>query len=54
MPRTLEDFIDPTIPRLSGRDLIIGLSGGKPSQRSTGRPGLAPDKTATIEATVGP
>ncbi len=30
MPRTLEDFVDLTIPGLSGRDLIIGLSDGKP------------------------
>ncbi len=30
MRRTLEDFVDLTIPGLSGRDLIIGLSDGKP------------------------
>ncbi len=30
MLRTLEEFVDPTIPGLSGRDLIIGLSDGKP------------------------
>ena len=30
MPRTIEDFVDLTIPGLSGRDLIIGLSDGKP------------------------
>ncbi len=31
MPRTLEDFVDLPILGLSGRDLIIGLSDGKPA-----------------------
>jgi hypothetical protein len=34
MRSSLEHFVDPSIPGLSGRDLIAGLSGGKPFEQA--------------------